>query len=150
MQSLKLLAEQLLLGSSAGGSLIRSLQSVNRIRVYVPGELPLQRLVLPARLVVFASPDNPGAVAVAQDLAEGMGGAIDVTFDPAAIEPAQDGRGAEATHLLLYLNSQTFLGEQGERLAEQLRAVRVETSTVQVVMAHECDAARGGCVSLSL
>ena len=45
--------------------------------------------------------------------------------------------------MLLYLNEQTYLGEAGGRLAEQLHVARA--GDVKVVMVHENDAARGGC-----
>ena len=72
-----------------------------------------------------------------------MAGNVDVTSDAAAIAPRGSKRAA-ATHFLLYLNNRTYLGEDCEPLAEQLRAVRAEGSTVKLVMVHENDDARGG------
>jgi len=46
---------------------------------------------------------------------------------------------------LLYLNDKTFLHAAGKTLAEELRTVRAEGSTVQVIMVHENENARGGC-----
>ena len=139
----RLLAEQLLLSCPTSSAVMRSARTLGRIRLYVPGELPLLSLSLPARPTLYASPHNPGALAVAKDLARGMAGDVDVTSDAAAIAPRGSKRAA-ATHFLLYLNNRTYLGEECEALAEQLRAVRAEGSTVKLVMVHENDDARGG------
>ena len=157
--SLKLLAEHLLLGCPREGNVSnlrrqslgtlsdlrrKSLQGKrDHIDIFVPGELQCERMALPRpRPVVYASPHNPGALAVAADLAAGMGRGLEVTVDSAAIQ-AEGGTRAVATHFLLYLNDRTYLGEAGKRLAEELRAVRAEG--VEVVMVHENDLARGGC-----
>ena len=136
MVSLKQLAEQMLLAGSAGS-----------LPLYVPGEQPRQKLVLRHRPLVFVSPDNPGAAAVADDLRRGMSNAFEVTSAAAAL-PTQLEEGKHrpaggASHVLLYLNDQTYLGEAGQRLVEQLRLARA--GGVKVVMVHENDAARGGC-----
>ena len=158
--SLKLLAEHLLLGCPREGNVSnlrrqslgtlsdlrrKSLQGKrDHIDIFVPGELQCERMALPRpRPVVYASPHNPGALAVATDLAAGMGRGLEVTVDSAAIQ-AEGGTRAVATHFLLYLNDRTYLGEAGKRLAEELRAVRAE-GRVEVVMVHENDLARGGC-----
>ena len=147
--SLKLLAEQLLLGCPQVGSLTHLRRNtladgLEGIDLYVPGEMPLQRLTLRTNIVVYASPHNPGAKTMAQDLAAGMGGRVEVTSDSSCIKPNGDTR-ARATHFLLYLNDKTYLDEAREMLAEQLRFVRAEGSTVEVVMVHENDQGRGGC-----
>ena len=49
----------------------------------------------------------------------------------------------EATHMVLYLNEQTFVSEAGEILAHELREARV--AGLPIEMLHECDPARGGC-----
>ena len=133
--SLKLLAEQMILGCPGNGA-------IERIELYVPGELPRQKLALKPGLLVYASPHNPGALAVAKDLQRAMGGSFAVTSDP------EVGLSGKATHFLLYLNTQTYLGESGERLANELRickGVSREAPGVKVAMVHENDAARGGC-----
>eukprot|EP00964_Phaeocystis_antarctica_P055766 scaffold32822_cov76-Phaeocystis_antarctica.AAC.1 len=147
--SLKLLAEHLLLGCPREGNVSnlrrqslgtlsdlrrKSLQGKrDHIDIFVPGELQCERMALPRpRPVVYASPHNPGALAVATDLAAGMGRGLEVTADSAAIQ-AEGGTRAVATHFLLYLNDRTYLGKAGKRLAEELRAVRAE-GRVEVVM----------------
>jgi hypothetical protein len=123
--SLKLLAEQLLIGCK--GSLSRGL--------YISGELSRQRLAFSSRVVLYASPNNQGAEATAQALQAGMDGLIEVTSD----------RGS-ATHMLLYLNWHTYAGDAGSMLADELRSVRSEArGAVPIVMAHENDEGRGGC-----
>ena len=49
----------------------------------------------------------------------------------------------EPTVFLLYLNDRTYLGEEGERLIEELRAARDEG--FQLLMLHENDPDNGGC-----
>ena len=106
--SLKLLAEQLLLGCP------RDI-SQNSITLYIPGELPLQRMALPGRIVVYASPYNPGALAVARDLTASMGGHLEVTGDSIKLLDTS----AKGTKIfLLYLNDKTFLHAAGETLAD--------------------------------
>ena len=72
------------------------------------------------KVVLYASPHNPGATAVAADLAAGMEGVV-----------VSSERPLSATHFLLYLNSQTYEGEPGERLADELRAARAAALTRQ-------------------
>ena len=97
----------------------------------------------------------------------------EATADAVAIEIAQDGRGRalspsrsmldlpvfgdeQASHFLLYLNVNTFEGQAGDRLADELRfllglpgggrAGRVPPDQmVKVIMIHERDEAAGGC-----
>lgn len=150
--SLKLLAEQLLFGCPQEGSLTHLDRGL-----YIPGELPRQRMALRTRVVVYASKNNPGAMEVARDLAAGMGGVFQVTTKATAIEldqgtiksVARAGKSvrkrASATHFLLYLNDRTYLNEAGERLAEELRSIRQEGSPTKICMVHENDLARGGC-----
>ena len=135
--SLKLLAEQLLLGCKL------EVDHLGR-GLYIPGELARQKVTLRPGLVMFASANNPGALEVARDLAAGMEGKFVVTSNPASLR-SEDGKKAKATHLLLYLNDQTYGGEAGERLADELRLVREEGSDISVCMVHENDEVRGGC-----
>ena len=123
------MAEQLLLGGPHAGHL-------EKLPIFVPGELPLQRLTLSRCVVVFASPNNPGALAVAKDIASAMGNCIEVTSDET---------NATITHFLLYLNTCTFLESAGGELAEELRRARAEASTIKIVTIHENDQDRGGC-----
>ena len=114
------------------GSTLRGISGA----LFIPGELQRQRLTLSRRVVVYVSPHNPGASAVAKDLASAMNGQIKVTSD------ATEGT---ITHFLLYLNDQTFLHADGERLAHELRNLTMVGRTVQIVMVHENDSASGGC-----
>ena len=127
------MAEQLLLGGPHAGHL-------EKLPIFVPGELPRQRLTLSRRVVVFASPNNPGALAVAKDIASAMGNCIEVTIDET---------NAKITHFLLYLNTSTFLESAGGELSEELRRARAKASTngrtIEIVTIHENDQDRGGC-----
>ena len=57
----------------------------------------------------------------------------------------------EPSYFLLLLNNQTFIGEQGDRLAAELRYVLAESkkamsdSRMSIVMVHERDVDAGGC-----
>ena len=133
--SIKLLAEQLLIGCLRERSLLGGPD--NSMALFVPGELQRQKLVLSRRVVVYASPHNPGALAVAKDIASAMDGQIKVTSDPEVM--------TVATHFLLYLNDQTYLHAAGIKLAEELRRAREAESTIEVLMVHENDPERGGC-----
>lgn len=48
-----------------------------------------------------------------------------------------------ATHMLLYLNHDTFVGAEGEALAAEVRAARA--ADFNIVMLHENDEVLGGC-----
>ena len=50
----------------------------------------------------------------------------------------------EKGRLLLLLNKHTWLGEQGEKLAELMRWT-MKSGDQDIVMVHENDASRGGC-----
>ena len=125
LESLKLLTEQMLLGST-----LRGISGA----LFIPGELQRQRLTLSRRVVVYVSPHNPGASAVAKDLASAMNGQLKVTSD------ATEGT---ITHFLLYLNDKTYKYAAGESLAEELH--RARAAGIEVVMVHENDQERGGC-----
>ena len=127
--SIKLMAEQLLRGCPQE-------KRLEDVRLFVPGELPRQKLMLRKRPVVFASPNNPRALTVAKEIASAMGGRIDVTSEHASED-------REITHFLLLLNNRTFIDTAGKELAKELRSARA--AGVKVVLVHENDLERGGC-----
>ena len=127
--SIKLMAEQLLRGCPHE-------KRLEDVRLFVPGELPRQKLMLRKRPVVFASPNNPRALTVAKEIASAMGGRIDVTSEHASED-------REITHFLLLLNNRTFIDTAGEELAKELRSARA--AGVKVLLVHENDMERGGC-----
>ena len=133
MMSIKLISEQLLLGGPRAGNL-------DKLDLFIPGELPRQKLTFSRRIVVFASPNNPGALRVAEDLVLAMGNCIEVTIDET---------NAMITHFLLYLNDHTYSEPAGAKLAEELRRAMVVSesrkSTIEIVTVHENDPERGGC-----
>jgi len=170
----------------------------------VPGSLLHQKLEFKAPVVLYASPNNPGAEAVAGELADrfanlrvctvrrtrrsSRSGSISVLFrrfslkhsvpqasmnvfsrepnlkplwsrhgsrsskaDDPEVSPSRLSRFTgtqqtgcpQATHFLLYLNKNTFMGEDGDRLTKELEVAIVEG--LQVKMAHEKDEGRFGC-----
>jgi len=50
---------------------------------------------------------------------------------------------SEPTHFLLYLNVDTFVGEEGKQLANEVRAAM--EGELPIIMPHEIDPARRGC-----
>ena len=84
-------------------------------------------------MVLWASPANPGAKALADELAD---------ICPSGLTVASSAEAPEsATHMLLYLNLDTW---SDERLAEQVKQARDDE--LPIVMAHENDPDRGGCL----
>ena len=154
--SLKLLAEQLLLGCPAYAS-------AKAVPLYLPGELEGVRMAFRTPVALYASPNNPGAAAAAERLRVGMGGALRVVTEAPILERRRlvdvdgggggggggglgGGLGGGHHHvMLLYLNVETHLGARGEALAGELRRARAAEPELPVVMLHENDAARGGC-----
>jgi hypothetical protein len=67
--------------------------------------------------------------------------ALSSTCDDALLLPCADG--TRATHLLLYLNDQTFVGDAGEALALDVRAALF--AKMPILMLHERDLAAGAC-----
>jgi hypothetical protein len=127
--SLQLLSEQLLLSCP-------TYATAKSLPLYVPGEVTLQRIQFSCPVVLYASKNNPGAAAAAAMLVEGVD-ALSVTEAPPALG------GVAATHFLLYLAHETYVGEVGDALAEELREARA--SHLPLVMLHENDMDNGGC-----
>jgi hypothetical protein len=80
--------------------------------------------------VLWASPFDEGADELASELATNFSGLTVSTAEEAG----------DATHMLLYLNADTW---SDERLAEQVKQARQDR--LKIVMAHENDLDRGGC-----
>jgi len=97
----------------------------------VSGEPESQSLAFSKRVTVWASPANAGALDLANEIAAAFTGLTISTTDD---------RPATATHMLLYLNEDSF---SDERLAEQVKQARQDR--LKIVMAHENDLDRGGC-----
>ena len=100
--------------------------------IYVPGEITELHLKLKQPVRLYASPNNPGAREVVTALREAMAG-----LELSAAPPPT------GTHFLLYLAHETFVGEAGERLAEEVRAMM--RANQPIVMLHENDKQNGGC-----
>ena len=99
----------------------------------VSGELESQSLAFSKPCTLWASPANAGALELATEIATAVAGLTISTTDD---------RPASATHMLLYLNEESFVSD-GERLAEQVKQARQDR--LKIVMAHENDLDRGGC-----
>ena len=98
----------------------------------VSGELESQSLAFSKRCTLWASPANAGSLDLANEIAAAFAGFTISTTDD---------RPANATHMLLYLNKDSFVSD--ERLAEQVKQAREDK--LKIVMAHENDPALGGC-----
>ena len=121
----------------------------NALGIYVPGELLCETLVFTKPVVVYASPHNPGARALAAKLEQVYSG-ITATEKLLALSTHSDDATAEsnsgdfpATHFLLYLNFDTYLEDAGRSLAEELR--RARAAKLPLVMTHENAKEHGGC-----
>ncbi len=131
--SLKLIAAELLFSCPGYRVQYGDAQSLCR-DIYVPGEITRTALAFKRPVQLYTSTNNPGAREVADILHKAMAGLELATAAP-----------PEATHFLLYLSSETFVGEAGERLADEVRlAMQFKQS---FVMLHENDMKNGGCVS---
>ena len=97
----------------------------------VPGEPESQSLAFAKETMLWASPANAGAKELAEELATAVAGLTVSTAEEAG----------DATHMLLYLNEDSF---SDERLAEQVKQARKDK--LKIVMAHENDPDRGGCL----
>ena len=104
----------------------------------VSGELESQSLAFSKPCTLWASPANAGSLALADEIAAAF--APDRETAGLTICTTDD-RPASATHLLLYLNEDSFVSD--ERLAEQVKQAREDK--LKIVMAHENDPALGGC-----
>ena len=136
---LKLLAEEMLLGCPniykmllASGRLASSPQHPLYNDIFVPGELTNQKLGFVRSVSLYASPSNPGASKAAEVIVSAIEG-LSLSAKPPP----------EATHFLLYLSHETWVGEAGERLAEEVRLMM--SHSLPIVMLHENDMANGGC-----
>ena len=62
---------------------------------------------------------------------------------PSQVQPGGGAAATEVSHMLLYLNNNTFVGPAGEALADEVRAaLKVD---MPLLMLHENDEANGGC-----
>ena len=98
----------------------------------VPGEPESQLLAFAKETMLWASPANAGAQVLAEEIADAVAG---LTISTA------DARPATATHMLLYLNEDSF---SDARLADQVQQARKDK--LKIVMAHENDPDLGGCL----
>ena len=97
----------------------------------VPGEPESELLAFAKETMLWASPANAGALELANKIAAAFAG---LTISTA------DARPATATHMLLYLNEDSF---SDARLADQVQQARKDK--LKIVMAHENDPDLGGC-----
>ena len=139
--SLKVIAEALLLKTP-------KYAGETALPLYISGEIRADSLTFAKPVVLWASTVNDGARGLADAVAAAIAGRISITdATPSRLSTlprSSDGDGEEATHMLLYLNRSTWAGDGAEALAEQVRAAR--SARLPIVMAHENDAALGGCI----
>ena len=134
--------------------------------LYLPNELPRVRLAFRSPPRVYVSEHNPRAAEVARVLRAGMEESFEITTEPedlpkprstfrlrrsvaalrrtsAMRRSSQNANPSRATHFLLYLSEDTFVGESGELLAAEVRNVR--SAALPIVMVHENDPEHRGC-----
>ena len=126
---------------------------MSSLPLFVPGDASSQTLVFSKPVLLWASPANPGAAELGGELARAFPGLTVSTVRspasvPSSIAPSgmarRTRRDGEVTHMLLYLNQNTWLEDDGERLAEQIKQAREDK--LKIVMAHENDPEKGGCI----
>ena len=105
-----------------------------KLDIFVQDELLRQHLRFTAPVILRTSPNNPGARAFAAELERAYGS---ITLKESSGSEVDN---VNPTHLLLYLNMDTFRGDVGAQLASELRDARLP-----IVMVHENDPQRGGC-----
>jgi len=152
--TLKVIAEQILLASPEY-SAKPSLPLVMR------GEVTAQQLAFPSECVLFTSKANPGADAVAMELQSCIN--VQHTENPSTAMAQQLASGpdgtrkvrrysrtqqtmhtvGEATHFLLYLSLDTFVGAVSEELPAHVRAAM--SCGMPIILAHENDEEKRGC-----
>jgi len=130
--SLKLLAGEMLLACPGYAEEYAARDRSLVQDIYVPGEIIESPLSFKQPVRVYASPNNPGAREVAGVLQKAMAG-LELSVAPPPT----------ATHFLLYLSHDTFVGEAGERLAAEVRVMMKRDQPI--VMLHENDMDNGGC-----
>ena len=104
--------------------------NLTSLPLFIPGEVQGQPISFSKSVVLWASPFDEGADELASELATNFSGLTVSTAEEAG----------DATHMLLYLNADTW---SDERLAEQVKQARQDR--LKIVMAHENDLDRGGC-----
>ena len=135
-------------------------------RVYIPNEISRQKLIFRHLVVLYVSAANPGAASMADELETVFGtGGLKLSHQRPEEFQVMDGAGEgavgrrpsipaamakseshakTATHMLLYLNIDTFVGEVGETLAREVRQARA--NALPIVLVHEVDTRRRrGC-----
>ena len=105
-------------------------------RLQFGGQLLAENFFFDGPKSLYASPNNPGALAFAGEISAVYPQVV-ATSDASVLAPAAQGV------FLLYLNDAVFVGDKGRLLADEvLAAMEAEQP---IVMAHEIDAATGGC-----
>ena len=115
--------------------------SVLQLGLYVPGELLGRKLTCEqngAAVVLFCSPNNPGAGAVGAELAAQVGGIVPQDRLTTLAEHQNP------THMLLYLDCHTWLGAAGDALFKDVQAAHAKK--LPIVMVHEQDESRSACI----
>ena len=142
MVSLKLLASELLLACPGYGMQYQAsyledgwagLKQEKTLYsdIYVPGEITEAISLKLTNVRIYASPNNPGAAEVAKVIQEAIMG-LELSSAPPSM----------ASHFLLYLAHETFVGNAGEQLAQEVRDMM--RANQPIVMLHENDMANGG------
>jgi hypothetical protein len=101
--------------------------------IWVPGEITEMPLKFKDSVRLYVSPDNPGSQKVAAVLKAAIAG-LEITAAPPPT----------ATHFLLYLSHDTFVGEAGDKLAHEVRTM-TRWAPGSILMVHENDMENGGC-----
>ena len=113
--------------------------------LYLASACTEEKPFLPEGLVVYVSPNNPGAMARMKELIS-SDSAVSITSEASSLRNTAFSK--KATHMCLYLNASTFIAvdgdpHAGENLAAEVTSARA--SGIPMVLLHENDLTRGGC-----
>jgi len=123
--------------------------SRTNIQLFLPGELDVSQLEVADPICLYASPLNPGAAALAAELVAALSGLTNTSKAPPGGDapelqlPAGDDAEDQATHFLLYLSAETFVGELGSLFGTQVELL-LKTG-LPYLMIHENDPEKHGC-----
>jgi hypothetical protein len=125
--SLKLVAAELLVACPGYKQEYQEQGRLLMRDIFVPGEITEEALGFKHPVRVYASANNPGAREVVKEVLQKAMGGLELTTAPPP--------GAKV--FLLYLAHETFVGEAGEQLAVEVRAML--RTNQPIVMLHEND-----------
>jgi len=133
-------------------------------KLYLSGDISTQPLELPRPVKLYVSKHNPGAKEMMAEFINFFGNEnLTLVFDaPSELRPNVARRentdvivgtlrrlsshhdATQVTHMLLYLNDKTFVGEERDSLEHEVQQTREHG--IEILLVHENENGRGGCL----